>query len=99
MQSGSKVVCVDDRFPVEILMYYSSLPLKDRVYTIRDMEVGVSINGEEGEIAVTLNELINPTSSVHPFRERGFKAERFRELEPPKETAESMTEELVGTPC
>lgn len=99
MQSGSKVICVDDRFPVEIFVYYSALPIKDKVYTVRDMEVGVSINGEEGEIAVTLNELINPTSSKPPCRERGFRIERFRELEPPKETAESMVEELVGTSC
>jgi len=97
MQVGSKVVCVDDRFPVEIFIYYSALPIKDRVYMVRGMEVGISINGEAGEIAVLLQGLNNPCSSKPPHRERGFKAERFRELEPPKETAESMTEELVGT--
>ena len=30
VKAGSKVVCVDDRFPPDILVYYNSLPLKDR---------------------------------------------------------------------
>lgn len=94
MVSGTKVVCVDDRFPPEILIYYTNLPLKDKVYTIRDVEVGVGLNGEAGEIAVTLLELSNPVSEVPPHRERGFKVERFRELEPEVEVAEERLEEL-----
>jgi len=95
MVSGTKVICVDDRFPPEILIYYTNLPLKDRVYTVRDVEVGVGLNGEAGEIAVTLVELANPVSEVPPHRERGFKVERFRELEPEVEVAEEVEEELA----
>jgi len=95
MTSGSKVVCVDDRFPPEIFLYYTNLPLKDRVYTIRDMEVGVGIDGQAGEIAVTLVELINPVSEKKPHRERGFKIERFRELEPAVEVEEEIEEEMA----
>ena len=94
MISGTKVICVDDRFPPEILIYYTNLPLKDKVYTIRDVEVGVGLNGEAGEIAVTLVELANPVSEVPPHRERGFKVDRFRELEPEVEVAEERLEEL-----
>ena len=94
MVSGTKVICVDDRFPTEILIYYTNLPLKDKVYTIRDVEVGVGLNGEAGEIAVTLVELANPNSEAPPHRERGFKIERFRELEPEFEVAEERLEEL-----
>ena len=94
MVSGTKVICVDDRFPPEILIYYTNLPLKDKVYTIRDVEVGIGLNGEAGEIAVTLVELANPVSEVPPHRERGFKVERFRELEPEVEVAEERLEEL-----
>ena len=94
MVSGTKVICVDDRFPPEILIYYTNLPLKDKVYTVRDVEVGVGLNGEAGEIAVTLVELANPVSEVPPHRERGFKVERFRELEPEVEVAEERLEEL-----
>ena len=95
MVSGTKVICVDDRFPPEILIYYTNLPLKDKVYTIRDVEVGIGLNGEAGEIAVTLVELANPVSEVPPHRERGFKVERFRELEPEAEVAEEVEEELA----
>ena len=95
MISGTKVICVDDRFPPEILIYYTNLPLKDKVYTVRDVEVGVGLNGEAGEIAVTLVELANPVSEVPPHRERGFKVERFRELEPEVEGAEEVEEEMT----
>lgn len=94
MVSGTKVICVDDMFPTSILQYYTNLPLKDKVYTIRDVEVGVGINGEAGEIAVTLVEISNPVSKVPPHRERGFKVERFRELEPQVEVEEEIEEEL-----
>jgi len=93
--SGTKVICVDDRFPPEILIYYTNLPIKDKVYTIRDVEVGVGLNGEAGEIAVTLAEFANPVSEVSPHRERGFKIERFRELEPAVEVEEEIEEELA----
>lgn len=95
MVSGTKVICVDDRFPPEILIYYTNLPIKDKVYTIRDVEVGVGLNGEAGEIAVTLAEFANPVSEVPPHRERGFKIERFRELEPAVEVEEEIEEELA----
>jgi hypothetical protein len=93
--SGTKVICVDDRFPIEILIYYTNLPIKDKVYTIRDVEVGVGLDGEAGEIAVTLVEIANPNSKMPPHRERGFKIERFRELEPEVEVAEEVEEEMV----
>lgn len=95
MVSGTKVICVDDRFPLEILIYYTNLPLKDKVYTVRDVEVGVGLDGEAGEIAVTLVEIANPNSKVPPYRERGFKIERFRELEPEVEVAEEVEEEMT----
>lgn len=95
MVSGTKVVCVDDRFPPEIFIYYTNLPIKDNVYTIRDVEVGVGINGEAGEIAVTLVEISNPVSKVPPHRERGFKVERFRELEPEVEVEEEIEEVMA----
>jgi hypothetical protein len=92
--SGTKVICVDDRFPPEIIIYYTNLPIKDKVYTIRDVEVGVGLNGEAGEIAVTLAEFANPVSETPPHRERGFKIERFRELEPAVEVEEEIEQEL-----
>lgn len=96
MREGSKVVCINDTFPTEILNFYTDLPKKGKVYTIRTIEVGIGLNGEAGEIAVTLKEIVNPVSKVQPHRERGFLQERFAELEPDKEAEETRKEELVA---
>ena len=95
VRAGSKVVCVDDRFPPEILIYYNGLPIKDRQYTVRDVGVGISHKGEPGEIVVYLEGMENPQSTTPPHPERGFAEWRFREIEPPAE-AEEQALELVG---
>ena len=55
----------------------------------------MGLNGEAGEIAVTLVEISNPVSKVPPHRERGFKVERFRELEPEVEVEEEIEEVMA----
>lgn len=92
MKEGSKVVCIDDTWPTGIQRYYTDLPKKGQIYTIRTIEVGVGWDGIEGEIAVTLREIVNPVSKTPPFRERGFKQERFAELEPDKTESEEVEE-------
>ena len=92
MRTGSKVVCVDDRFPTELLIYYNSLPIRDRVYVVRGMAVGLSSQGEPGEIVVYLEGMENPKSAKPPHPERGFAEWRFREIEPPKEAHETADE-------
>jgi hypothetical protein len=94
MREGSKVVCVDDSFETGIINLYKMLPIKDKVYTVRGMSVGVSTTSEAGEIAVYLVGLENPCSNVHPFPERGFKIERFREIEEPVAEAVEYAEEM-----
>lgn len=98
MRIGSKVVCVDDRFPTEILLYYNSLPIKDKVYLVRGMGVGISPDNQPGEVVVYLKGLNNPCSTKPPHPERGFAQHRFRELEHPAEDtqeAECPQEELA----
>jgi hypothetical protein len=91
--TGSKVVCVDDRFPPDILAFYNALPTKDRHYTIRGIGIGVALSGEAGEVVVYLEGLENPCSTVSPYPERGFAQHRFREIEPPAEVeAEELAE-------
>lgn len=92
MREGSKVVCVDDRFPPEIFLHYDCVPIKDKVYVIRGVGVGISLQGEPGEVVVYLVGMENPCSSKPPHPERGFAQWRFREIEPPK--ADSRVEEL-----
>jgi hypothetical protein len=78
---GQKVVCIDDKFPLGISKFYTSLPVEGTVYVIRSVCVGISLQGEEGEVCVHLVGLQNPTSNKPPYPERGFKSERFRPLE------------------
>ena len=92
MRQGSKVVCINDQFPTNILLFYTNLPIKDCTYIVRDLGIGVSLDGEPGEVVVYLESLPNPCSTTPPLPERGFNAERFRELEPP---AEIEAEELA----
>jgi hypothetical protein len=94
MRAGSRVLCVDDRFPTELLIYYNALPLKDRTYTVRGLGIGVDFKGEPGEVVVYLQELKNPNSSKPPHPERGFAQWRFREIQPPAE-ASKEAQELV----
>ena len=90
MMTGQKVVCVDGKFPMGIEKFYDALPQEGVTYTVRDVSLGINFQGEEGEVAITLVELINPCSSTPPYPERGFKAERFRPLE--EETFENEAE-------
>jgi len=75
---NQKVVCVDDKFPLGIGKLYDQLPVKDQIYVIRDIVPGVSLAGGEGEVAVYLIGVVNPTNKVGV--ERGFNAERFAPL-------------------
>ena len=86
---GQKVACVDDNFPLGIEKLYKALPKKDEIYTVRDLVPGVSLNNSEGETAIYLVELVNPSNS-HGI-EYGFNAERFA----PLNTVEDELEESV----
>ena len=79
--TGQKVVCIDDKFPLEVSKFYIALPQEGKVYVIRNVELGCNWKGEAGEVCLLLIGLHNPKSSTPPFRERGFNAERFRPLE------------------
>ena len=75
---NQKVVCIDDNFPLGIEKLYNQLPVKDQIYVIRDIVPGQALSGAEGEVAVYLIGLNNPTNKVGV--ERGFNAERFAPL-------------------
>ena len=75
---NQKVACIDDKFPLGINQLYDQLPVKDQIYVIRDVVPGQSLAGSEGEVAVYLIGVVNPTNMVGV--ERGFNAERFAPL-------------------
>lgn len=78
--NGQKVVCIDGNFPLSVAKFYTVLPEEGKTYVVRGMAPGHALNGDP-EIAVYLEGAHNPLSSKAPYRERGFKAERFRPLE------------------
>ena len=77
-ECGQPVVCIDGAFPLGVEKLYRELPKSGRTYTIRDIVPGVSIDGQEGEVAVYLVEILSPDNK-HGI-ERGFNAERFAPL-------------------
>src|SRR5207253_6808674 len=69
---GQKVVCVNDRFPMQILEWASNLPRKGRIYTIRWIGVGPSIYTGERKLGFELEQL--------KYGKFAYFAERFAPL-------------------
>ena len=81
---GSKVICVYDRFPIQVFRYGSALPKKGGVYTVqRTLIAPDGVTGVEGP-AFVLCELQNPLPSGGDL---SFSTWRFEELKP-EETLE-----------
>ena len=93
MKNGTKLVCIDDVFDATARKLYTALPVKDETYTLRGMCPGINTNLQDDEIAIYLEELRNPCSTREPFREFGFKIERFVPLE--SETEEEVYSDSV----
>ncbi|MBL9215876.1 MAG: hypothetical protein JNG83_10415 [Opitutaceae bacterium] len=95
MQTGSKVVCIDDTFPAWALQAYTALPVKGVTYTVRAMSPGRGkpihiVDGKpvkngagdaHPEIYLLVEELRNPPDPFCAGAELGFKAERFAPME------------------
>lgn len=85
--TGQKVICIDGKFEPEVLPFYVALPREGGIYVVRGLAPANDIRMND-ELAVYLIGVHNPCSNVAPFRERGFKADRFRALQ-------EMTEEEI----
>ena len=101
MQVGQQVVCIDDQFPKPLAKYYVSLPIKDKIYTIRAVFVGRRVmhpsrGAADSEIGLLLRKLVNGTDPRNKYRqELGFNAERFRPLRHLDDNSQTDAE-LVG---
>jgi hypothetical protein len=90
-EPSEKVVCVDDKFPPDIRDYFNALPVKGRIYTVRDIVGGLNWDLSQ-TVAVLLHELKN-----HPNEhgiEPGFAPHRFALME--EVTIESHAYETVS---
>jgi hypothetical protein len=99
MVKGQKVVCINDTFSPTIRALYKQLPVKDNIYTVREVFLGrekIVKGGDTATVGLLLEELKNPRDPFHQGeQELGFSSERFAPLnELPDEQAE--VEEVVG---
>lgn len=79
---GQKVVCVNDHFQEIVKELYLALPIKDEVYVIRDLELGIGIAPDRvPKVTVLLIGIVNPYGPPPASRERGFDSDRFRPVE------------------
>ena len=92
MQTGQKVVCINDTFTEAwVHVYYKALPKKDQIYTVRDVRMGrenIQDTGLDSMVmTITLEELRNDNDPHYKggVAELGFNSIRFKELEEVKE--------------
>jgi hypothetical protein len=87
---GQKVVCINDDFSATVRHIYKQLPIKDEIYTVREVSIGRSqvTSGAGGandvSYLVLLQELHNPNDPyMHESsgEEMGFRSDRFAPLE------------------
>ncbi len=96
---GQKVVLVDDQWPESVKQLYLALPVKDSVYVVRAVRVGVKVDElimdlrRVLESSLLLVGLYNPTNKLGV--EAGFAASRFRALDEMKTEAVEEMEALV----
>jgi hypothetical protein len=93
MVKGQKVVCVNDTFAAPVRSLYQQLPVKDNIYTVREVFLGrerIIHGGDSATVGLLLEEITNPPDPFHQGQqELGFSSERFAPLnELPDEEAE-----------
>ena len=99
MVKGQKVVCINDKFAATIRALYRELPVKDNIYTVREVYLGrekIVKGGDTATVGLLLEKLTNPPDPFHQGeQELGFSSERFAPLnELPDEAA--AVEDAVG---
>ncbi len=98
MVKGQKVVCVNDTFSPTIRALYKELPVKDNIYTIREVFLGrekIVKGGDTATVGLLLEELVNPRDPFHQGeQELGFTSERFAPLNELPDETEKIEEEV-----
>ena len=90
-EPGTKVVCIDGRFPASVTKYLAELPQQGSTYTVRDIIPAQGWSGDE-TCAVLLVEIVNPPTAHRPeWGECGFAPSRFRELDEDTEVEYHLT--------
>lgn len=93
---GQKVVCVDAKFDAVAHELYTQFPMRDEIYVIRDVRLGIQTDCKTGDVSVLLIGVVNPYANSRSGQEYGFRADRFRPLEDIK--AEHVAEGAINLP-
>lgn len=98
MVKGQKVVCINDTFSPTIRALYKQLPVKDNIYTVREVFLGrekIVKAGDSATVGLLLQELTNPPDPFHQGQqELGFSSERFAPLNEIPAEEEAVAEEV-----
>ena len=103
MVKGQKVICINDTFSPTVRALYQQLPVKDTIYTVREVFLGrekIVRCGDTATVGLLLEELTNPMDPFHQGeQELGFSSERFAPLNTlPDEEVAAEAEESVSAP-
>jgi len=75
---------VNDVFSPTVRSLYQQLPVKDTIYTVREVFLGrekIVKGGDSATVGLLLEELVNPKDPFHQGeQELGFSSERFAPL-------------------
>jgi hypothetical protein len=88
---GQKVILVDDQWPETVKQLYLQLPVRETIYVVRAVRVGVRADElimdmrRVLESSLLLVGIYNPTNNLGV--EAGFAASRFRALDELKQEA------------
>jgi len=78
------VVCINDDFSPTVRHIYRQLPIKDEIYTVREVGIGrTRVTGGDVSYLVLLQELHNPEDPYMKdgaAEEMGFRSDRFAPL-------------------
>ena len=100
MVKGQKVICINDAFSQIVRALYTQLPVKDRIYTVREVYLGrekVVKGGDTATVGLLLEELHNPPDPFYEGKEElGFSSERFAPLEELPEEEEAEVEHGIA---
>lgn len=88
---NQRVVCCNDDFskvPAAFLKFYSAFPVRNQVYTVRDITQGIG-----GEVVCLLHQIHNPPNLKGV--ENGYNVELFAPLD--EEPAEAAVEQTFAS--
>lgn len=92
---GCKVICIEDNFSPRYAGLYDQWVVKDRVYVVRAVRLGVNMVPKlHGDVSLLLIGVVNGCN--HLGLEHGFSVDRFRRLDEAQHEGEGRVSQTSG---